>query len=185
LQGLRENLHELIEATHLIGHHYIVLGYLMPEERKTLDDYKRIIESLNTAGQICHKAGVQLAYHGHDFEFAALDGIVPYDLILKETSPALLKMELDLYWMTKAGRSPQKYFAAHPRRFALVHVKDMDRSPRRFFTEAGRGVIDFKTLLPQAKRAGVEHFFVEQDETPGSPFDSIRISYDYLSALRW
>ncbi|HEY9232437.1 MAG TPA: sugar phosphate isomerase/epimerase, partial [Blastocatellia bacterium] len=185
LQGLRQNLDKLLEAAHVIGHRYLVLAYLSAEERKTLDDYKRVIETLNQAGETCHRAGVQLAYHNHDFEFPPLGGVVPYDLMLKETRADLVKMELDLYWITKAGQSPSKYFAAHRGRFALAHVKDMDNTPKRFFTEVGRGVIDFKQLLPQAKKAGVKHFFVEQDETPGPPLDSIKISYDYLHGLRW
>ena len=185
LQGLRGSLDQLLEAAHTVGHRYLVLAYLNANERKTLDDYKGVIESLNKAGETCQKAGVQLAYHNHDFEFVPIDGVVPYDLMLKETSPKMVKMELDLYWITKAGQSPAKYFAAHPGRFALVHVKDMDNTPKKFFTEVGRGVIDYKQLLPQAKKAGVKHFFVEQDETPGSPFDSIKISYDYLHALRF
>ena len=185
LQGLRQNLDKLLEAAHVIGHRYLVLAYLSAEERKTLDDYKRVIETLNQAGETCHRAGVQLAYHNHDFEFPPLGGVVPYDLMLKETRADLVKMELDLYWITKAGQSPSKYFAAHRGRFALVHVKDMDNTPKRFFTEVGRGVIDFKQLLPQAKQAGVKHFFVEQDETPGPPLESIKISYDYLHGLRW
>jgi sugar phosphate isomerase/epimerase len=185
LQGMRQNLDKLIEAAHVVGHRYLVLAYLNADERKSLDDYKGVIESLNKAGEACQKAGVQLAYHNHDFEFPPLDGVVPYNLMLKETDSKLVKMELDLYWITKAGQSATKYFAAHPGRFALVHVKDMDNTPKRFFTEVGRGVIDFKQLLPQAKKAGVKHFFVEQDETPGSPLDSIKISYDYLHGLRW
>jgi sugar phosphate isomerase/epimerase len=184
LQAMRENLDKSIEAAHVIGHRYLVLAYLTPEERKTLDDYKQVIESLNKAGEACQKAGIQLAYHNHDFEFPPIDGVVPYDLMLKETSAKLVKMELDLYWIIKAKQSAAKYFAAHPGRFALAHVKDMDNTPKQFFTEVGRGVIDFKQLLPQAKKAGVKHFFVEQDECPGSPFDSIKISYDYLHGLR-
>jgi sugar phosphate isomerase/epimerase len=185
LQGLRQNLDQLLDAAHTVGHRYLVLAYLNADERKTLDDYKGVIDTLNKAGETCQKAGVQLAYHNHDFEFVPAGGVVPYDLMLKETDPKLVKMELDLYWITKAGQSAAKYFAANPGRFALVHVKDMDNTPKKFFTEVGRGVIDFKQLLPQAKKAGVKHFFVEQDETPGSPFDSIKISYDYLHALRF
>ncbi|HJQ22930.1 MAG TPA: sugar phosphate isomerase/epimerase [Blastocatellia bacterium] len=185
LQGLRQGLDKLLDAAHVIGHRYLVLAYLSADERKTLDDYKGVIETLNQAGETCRRAGVQLAYHNHDFEFPPIGGVVPYDLMLKETRPDLVKMELDLYWITKAGQSASQYFAANRGRFALVHVKDMDNTPKRFFTEVGRGVIDFKQLLPQAKRAGVKHFFVEQDETPGSPLDSIKISYDYLHNLRW
>jgi sugar phosphate isomerase/epimerase len=184
LKAMRQDLSTLIEAAQVIGHRYLVLAYLTPEERKTLDDYKGVIESLNKAGETCQKAGIQLAYHNHDFEFPPIDGVVPYDLMLKETNANLVKMELDLYWITKARQSPASYFAAHPGRFALAHVKDMDNTPKQFFTEVGRGVIDFKQLLPQAKKAGIKHFFVEQDECPGSPLDSIKISYDYLHGLR-
>lgn len=184
LQAMRQDLSKLIDAAHVIGHRYLVLAYLTAEERKSLDDYKGVIESLNKAGETCQKAGIQLAYHNHDFEFPPIDGVVPYDLMLKETNANLVKMELDLYWITKAKQSPASYFAAHPGRFALAHVKDMDNTPKQFFTEVGRGVIDFKQLLPQAKKAGIKHFFVEQDECPGSPLDSIKISYDYLHGLQ-
>lgn len=184
LQQMSQNVDKAIEAAHVIGHRYLVLPYLTAEQRKTLDDYKRVIEVLNKAGEACQKAGIQLAYHNHDFEFPPMDGVVPFDLMLKETNAKLVKIELDLYWITKAGQSPAQYFAAHPGRFVLVHVKDMDNTPKKFFTEVGRGVIDYKQLLPQAKKAGVKHFFVEQDECPGSPLDSIKISYDYLSGLR-
>jgi sugar phosphate isomerase/epimerase len=102
---------------------------------------------------------------------------------LKETDPNLLKLELDLYWIAKAGQDPSKYFAMYPKRFELFHVKDMDNTPKKHFTEVGRGVIDFKAIFRQSKQSGVKHYFVEQDETPGSPFDSIKISYDHLKRM--
>jgi sugar phosphate isomerase/epimerase len=180
LQELRQDAGPLLQAAHTIGHRYLVLGWLAPEDRTTLDDYKRVVETLNRAGARFREAGIQLGYHNHDFEFAALENVVPYDLILQETSPDLVTMELDLYWVAKAGSSAERYLSAHARRFALVHVKDMDRAGR--FTEVGRGVLDFAKLLPLARRAGVRHFFVEQDETPGSPFESIAVSYANLRA---
>ena len=172
-----------VETAKSIGHRYLVLAYLLPNERKTLDDYKRLAERLNRAGEVCRKAGLQMAYHNHNFEFEALDGEIPYDVLLKGTDAKLVKMELDLYWIVKAKQQPETYFARYPNRFRLVHVKDMDNTPKQFFTEVGRGVMDFKRLLAQAKKAGVEHYFVEQDECPGSPLDSIQISFDYLHRL--
>lgn len=172
-----------VETAKAIGHRYLVLAYLLPNERKTLDDYKRLAETLNRAGDVCRKAGLQMAYHNHNFEFDALDGEIPYDVLLKATDAKLVKMELDLYWITKARQQPETYFARYPNRFRLVHVKDMDNTPKQFFTEVGRGVMDYKRLLAQARKAGVEHYFVEQDECPGSPLDSIQISFDYLHRL--
>jgi sugar phosphate isomerase/epimerase len=181
---LRDGLEAAIEAARIIGHRYLVCGYVPAEERRSLDDYKRLAELLNRSGERARRAGVQLGYHNHDFEFAPLEGRLPYDLILAEADARLVRMEMDLYWITKAGHSPQAYFRRHPGRFQLLHVKDMDRTPRRFFTEVGRGVIDFKGIFAEAGRAGVRHYFVEQDETPGSPFSSIEISLNYLRQLK-
>jgi sugar phosphate isomerase/epimerase len=182
---LRGNLEGAIDAAHTIGHQYLVCGYLPAEERRSLDDYKRFVDLLNSAGERANKAGIQFGYHNHDFEFAAADGRVPYEILLAGTDPRLVKMELDLYWITKAGQDPLKYFSTYPGRFPLVHVKDMDGTPRHFFTEVGQGTIDFKKIFAAAQKAGVKHYFVEQDETPASPFSSIKLSIDYLKQLQF
>ena len=89
-------------------------------------------------------------------------------------------MELDLYWVTKAGHDPVEIFDQHPGRFPLWHVKDMDKTPEHSFTEVGNGTIDFKRIFKSADKAGLKYFFVEQDKCPGSPFDSITQSYNYI-----
>ncbi|HWT02492.1 MAG TPA: sugar phosphate isomerase/epimerase [Pyrinomonadaceae bacterium] len=185
LDALRGNLDEMIEAAHVIGHKYVLVAWLPDEERRSLDDYRRHADLFNRAGEQLKKAGVQFAYHNHDFEFTPLDGQLPYDLLLERTDPGLVKLELDLYWIAKGGADPLKYFAKQPGRFHLLHVKDMDATPRKYFTEVGRGVIDFKSIFARAGKAGVRHYFVEQDETPGSPFDSLKISMDYLRRLEF
>lgn len=185
---LRGNLQEAIEAAQIIGHQYLVCGYLPAEERTSLDDYKRFIDLLNGSGERMKRVGIELGYHNHDFEFATMVGgesRLPYDLILAGTDPQMVKMEMDLYWITKAGQNPLKYFSAYPGRFPLVHVKDMDSTPRHFFTEVGQGTIDFKKIFAAAQKAGVKHYFVEQDETPASPFSSIKLSIDYLKRLEF
>lgn len=174
-----------LEVSQTIGHDYLILAYLMPNERKSLDDYKRLTELLNSAGADCKKAGIQFGYHNHDFEFETMQGEMPFDHLLKHTDAKLVKIELDLYWIEKAKQSWASYFNSYPGRFELLHVKDMDSTPKEFFTEVGRGKIDFKAIFAQAKKAGVKHYFVEQDQTPASPFDSIQVSYDYLSKLKF
>jgi sugar phosphate isomerase/epimerase len=183
--GLRGNLEQTIDAAKTIGHQYVVCAYLLPDERKSLDDYKRLIELFNAAGERLKKAGLEFCYHNHDFEFTPIDNKIPYDLILSGTDPKTVRMELDLYWIIKAGQSPLKYFSAYPGRFPLVHVKDMDATPKRFFTEVGRGTINFKEIFADSDKAGIKHYFVEQDETPGSPFESIKLSIDYLKRLEF
>lgn len=185
LAALRGDLRETIDAAKVIGHQYLICAYLAAEERKSLDDYKKIIDLFNRAGEQVQKAGLQFGYHNHDFEFVPMDGKIPYDLILAETDAKAVKLELDLYWIIKAGQNPLHYFSNHPGRFPLVHVKDMDATPKRYFTEVGRGVIDFKEIFASAGKAGIKHYFVEQDETPGSPFTSIKTSIDYLKQLEY
>ncbi|HEX8506115.1 MAG TPA: sugar phosphate isomerase/epimerase [Hymenobacter sp.] len=161
------------------GVKYMVCAYLSEAERGGLDHYKYVADQLNKAGERCQKAGIQLCYHNHDFEFVAQDGQLPFDLLLA-TDKKLVKMELDLYWVTKAGKDPVALFQQHPGRFPLWHVKDMDKTEKKFFTEVGNGSIDFKKIFAQAKLAGMEYFFVEQDSTPGSPFDSVTQSMAYI-----
>jgi len=183
--ALRGNLEEAIEAAQAIGHQYLVCGYISAEERRSLDDYKKLVDLFNSAGERLNKAGIQFGYHNHDFEFMPMEGRLPYDIILAGTDRQLVKMEMDFYRITKAGQNPLKYFSAHPGRFPLVHIKDMDDTPRHFFTEVGQGTIDFKKICAAAQKAGIKHYFVEQDETPVSPFSSIKLSMDYLKRLEF
>ncbi len=160
-----------------VGVKYMVCAYLSAEERGGLDHYKQLADQFNTAGEKCKKSGMQFCYHNHDFEFEEKDGQLPYNILLNNTNKDLVKMELDLYWATKAKHDPIELFNAHPGRFPLWHVKDMDNTPKQAFTEVGNGVIDFKKIFEQANKAGLKYFFVEQDITPGSPFDSITKKY--------
>lgn len=163
-----------------VGVKYMVCAWLAPSERGALDHYKQLAGHLNKAGETCKKSGIQLCYHNHDFEFEKQNNQFPYDVLLNETDKDLVKMEIDLYWVNKAGQDPIKLFNEHPGRFPLWHVKDMDKTPQHNFTEVGNGVIDFKSIFKMADKAGMKYFFVEQDQTPGSPFDSITKSITYI-----
>jgi sugar phosphate isomerase/epimerase len=185
LNVIRSDWPKALETAKAIGHKYLVLAWLAPEERTSIDQYGKLAELLNSAGQAARSQGIQLAYHNHDFEFVKIDGVVPYDLLLEKTDPKNVQIELDLYWTAKAGADPFQYFAKYPGRFPLVHVKDMDSTEKKFFTEVGKGTIDFAKIFAKSGQAGIKHYFVEQDQTPGSPFDSIKISIDYLRKLQF
>lgn len=159
---------------------YMVCAYLSDSERGGLDHYKFIAEEFNKAGEICKKAGIQFCYHNHAFEFDKQNDQYPYDILLNQTDKDLVKMEMDLYWISKAGMDAVKMFNEHPGRFPLWHVKDMDNTAEKAFTEVGNGTIDFKNIFKHANEAGMKYFFVEQDKTPGDPFDSITKSYRYI-----
>ncbi len=175
-------LHEwdkAIEDAAEVGIKYMVCAWLSETERKGLDHYKYIADQLNIAGEKCKKAGIQLCYHNHDFEFIKQDDKYPYDVLLASDKD-LVKFEMDLYWMKKAGQDPMKYFNEHPGRFPLWHIKDMDNTSEHSFTEVGNGIIDFKEIFKHKEKAGMKYFFVEQDKCPGSPFDSITQSISYI-----
>ena len=162
------------------GIKYMVCAYLSAAERGNLEHYKYIADQFNKAGERCKKAGIQFCYHNHDFEFEKQDDTYPYDILLQQTDKDLVKMEIDLYWIAKAGQDPLAMFEAHPGRFPLWHVKDMDNTAAHAFTEVGNGTINFKNIFAHKAKAGLQYFFVEQDKTPASPFDSISKSISYI-----
>ncbi len=184
LKDLRENLDKAVETTQAVGHKLVICPFVVPEERRKLDDYKAHAAVLNKAAAAFKKVGIEFGYHNHDFEFTPLEGKLPMDLLLAETDPKLVKLELDLYWLTKAKQDPLAFIAKHPGRSIAFHIKDMDKG-KETFTEVGRGRIDFKPLLAKANQAGAKYFFVEQDQCPGAPLDSIKVSFDYLKNLNF
>ena len=162
-----------------VGIKYMVCAYLSDVERGNLDHYKYVADQLNIAGERCKKSGIQLCYHNHNFEFEKQGDTYPYD-ILMATDKDLVKMEMDIYWVKKAAQDPIALFNKHPGRFPLWHVKDMDNTAAKDFTEVGNGIIDFKEIFKHKNKAGMKYFFVEQDKCPGSPFDSITKSINYI-----
>ena len=171
-----------VDEASMIGLKYMVCAYLSIPERGNLDHYKKVAADLNVAGERCRKSGIQLCYHNHDFEFKEQDGKLPYEILLGSTDKNLVKMEMDMYWVSKAGQDPVALLNQHPGRFPLWHLKDMDKTPERAFTEVGNGTIDFKRIFKHAKKAGLKYFFVEEDKTPGDPFDSIETSIKYVKS---
>lgn len=180
--ALVERADEVLEAAAELGHRYLVVAWIDERERATLDGWRRVAEELNRIGERCRAAGVQFAYHNHDFEFVPIEGQVPYDLLLAETDPELVRLEIDLYWMTRGGHDPVDYLARHPGRVPLVHVKDSAGPPAHDMVDVGRGVIDFRRIFERSEPAGIRHFFVEHDH-PADPLATIRASYRYLSRL--
>lgn len=168
----------------VVGQKYMVCAFLFPDERKTLDQYKKHVELFNKSAEICKQHGIQFCYHNHDFEFQPIDGQLPYDLLMKETDPKLVKLELDLYWATKAGKDPVELFKQQPGRFPMWHVKDMEKTAEGAFAEVGTGSINFQRIFDAAKTAGLQHYFVEQDVCKRPPLESIQISFQNLKKIK-
>jgi sugar phosphate isomerase/epimerase len=171
-----------LEDAHVIGQSFIICPSIDEKLRNESDGWKRAGETFNRAGEASKKAGIQFGYHNHNFEFRPENGKLPYDVLLAETDPNLVKMEMDLFWITKGGQDPLRYFDRYPGRFPLVHVKDMKKDGE--MTEVGSGSIDFKGIFAHSAKAGIQHYFVEHDQ-PKSPLDSSRTSFEYLERLRF
>jgi sugar phosphate isomerase/epimerase len=178
MRNLRENMQQLVDEAAEGGIPYLVCANI---PTGSLDEIKSSVEVLNKTGEACKKAGITFAYHNHDMEFKTVEGKIPYHVMLSETTPDTLKMELDLCWTTKAGVDPVELFRNHPGRFELWHVKDIDKDmtgPQ----PVGTGIINFKQIFANADVAGMKHFFVEHD-MPADPFASITTSFNYLDKM--
>jgi sugar phosphate isomerase/epimerase len=180
VQGKTDDLQSYIEAANITGMSYVVCPSINGEVLKSADQFKIVADKMNKAAELCKASGLKLGYHNHNFEWKPVDGTTFYNTLLKETDPALVHMEMDIYWVVRAGQDPVKLFQAHPGRFALCHLKDMDKTNPNLNTEIGKGSIDFKTILSYSKLAGLEHFIVEQENYINiEPMASIKESCDY------
>jgi sugar phosphate isomerase/epimerase len=198
----------LFAQAHALGAKYAVSSILLPFNeafqmselvRKlsalTLDDFKRMAALANNIGRKAKDAGLQYAYHNHNFEFKDYGGQTGYDLLLKETDPELVKLELDCGWMTVGGQDPVAYFKKYPDRYRLFHAKDfvalkpssnsLDPSLHPAITEVGSGKIDWPALVAAAKAAGVQYYYVDHDPpfAGKTAFEAAKIDYDYLQPI--
>jgi sugar phosphate isomerase/epimerase len=172
-----------VEDAAKMGQKYMTVAFLLPDERKSLNDYKKVSDILNKAGEITAKYGITMAYHNHDFEFIPLEGQVPMDVLLKNTQADLVKFELDIYWIKKAGLDPIQFFKQNKGRVPLWHVKDMEKESGDF-APVGDGVIDWMAIFKEEKTAGLTHFFVEQDNHKyGTPLENIEKSLKWLRSF--
>ena len=149
------------------------------------EDVRKLAKQLDAAGAVLAKNGMTLSYHNHAHEFLRFGDATVLDYIYKATNPAHLKAELDTYWVQFGGGDPASWIEKVSGRIPLLHLKDylFLNEGKPAFSEIGNGVLDWKRILAAAAKAGTEWLIVEQDTCPGDPFDSIKISFDYLQAL--
>ncbi|GJM14572.1 MAG: sugar phosphate isomerase [Pseudohongiella sp.] len=178
---LRADMNAELDYAAEVGQRLIIVPFLTPDERE-IDMYHGHAEFLNRLGEACRSRGMIAAYHNHDFEFLDQGGQRGFDILLNETEPDLVSIELDLYWAVHAGVNPTDCLLEHPGRYKAFHVKD--RTTAGDMVDVGRGDIDFAEIFSFADVGGVEHFFVEHDR-PSSQFDSVAFSYDSVKAIRY
>lgn len=188
-----ENADQMIADVKAAGFKYFVIPvppmghFKYDAESQTMnmsEDLEMLAGVLNTLGQKCTEAGLELLYHNHDFEFKPnSQGIVPIDYFLENCDPEHVNFQLDLFWITKAGADPLAYFEKYPGRFKMWHVKDMDEQGR--FAPVGMGSIDFENILEHKSQSGMEYYIVEQDRTFDGmqPMEAITISHKNLKEI--
>jgi sugar phosphate isomerase/epimerase len=197
LATITNKLPQTLEASHTIGHRFIVMPYLDDATRAQTDIYKKVADTLNKAGEQAQKAGIQIAYHNHNFEFIPANGTTPFDQMMAAFDPKLVKVELDLCWTTSTKQDPVAIFRKYPGRFPMVHVKGLKKVPAEGALApiaqvlpdvcdvgAPGDVVDWKAIFAQSSVAGIQHYFVEHDQ-PANALDSLKNSYAYLQGLRF
>lgn len=219
LPDLMSKFQEMIELAHLFGQEFMIVtvpwvddpSRFKPDPAQgqfalflaiisglTLDDWKWNAEQFNKIGEQVKKAGLQLGYHNHNFEWRSYGGVTGYDEFLRLTEPGLVKLELDCGWATVAGQDPAAYLTKYPDRYALLHIKDFRRgfTPRTTLmgkdygapvgTELGRGAIDYRGIFAAAEKATIRAQFVEQEPpfTEMSALEAIKVDYEYVKNLK-
>lgn len=197
LETLETRMDKLAEAADTLGFSYVGLPAIPDTERKSLDAYKRMADRFNKIGAAAKKYGLKFSYHNHGYGLQDLQGQVPLYVLLDATDPALVFLEMDIYWTTAGGMNPIDLLKKYPQRYHLMHVKDMKELKRfagdggdasqwialfPFMASAGEGILDLPGIIAQAKKSGVKHFFVEQDMV-ANPEIALKKSIDYLKRL--
>ena len=180
--GVDEKWQQTMEEAAESGQEYLICSS-MPSSGQTLDNYKRTADIFNKNGEECRKLNLKFGYHNHDYEFDKVDGQILYDVLMDNTDPKFVFMELDLGWVIASGQDPFNYFSRYPGRFPLWHLKDMNLQKKES-TEFGKGGLDIVKILQHQKASGLKYFFIEQEEYAQNPFESMKYNMDYLERIR-
>ncbi len=161
-----------IQAHKDAGMKYLVVAWIPTP--KTLADLQAYCDYFNQIGEKCNAAGLRFGYHNHNFEFNEVEGELMYDYMLKNTDPAKVFFQMDVYWTVMGQKAPVDYFNAYPGRFEILHIKDSK--------ELGQsGMVGFDAIYNNADKAGTKYMVVEVERYTGTPLEGAKESYDYLS----
>jgi sugar phosphate isomerase/epimerase len=195
LSSLQNNMEQLAEGAHELGAMYVILPSY--ETQPNLDAYKRLADKFNDIGAHAQKLGIRFAFHNHGNGLKEMEGKIPLELIIEQTDPKSVYLQMDIYWTTAGGIDPSTLLDKYPGRYRLIHLKDMTKQARfsgdggdpkqwielwPFMADAGSGVLDLKKIITHAKKSGVEHFILERDMVP-DPDVALVKSYKYLSQI--
>jgi len=182
-----------VEYAQGLGLQYLVCPMLPEDQKLSLDGFRKAAAYFNQWGEDCRKAGIQFVFHNHCYEFKPIDGSNGWTVLMKETDPKLVKLELDLFWLVTGGQNPAEMLKMHADRAVLVHLKDrvadaptsfiVNDAATSYCTELGKGTIPWPALLEQARRQGIHYAYLDQDETRIPVEQSMKESRAYLRSL--
>lgn len=168
-----------------LGHRYLIVASLPISGERTVDDYRRWADRLNEAGKRARERDMWIGFHNHANDFARIGSVVPYDVLVERTDPSIVRMQLDTGNIAMAGLDPQEYMKRFGSRYWSFHIKDVPQLGASHDTELGKGAIDFPRLLARIENIDEKHLFVEQETYPGTPLESMRRDYLYISTLEY
>lgn len=186
-EGKLDFWQKCIEAANIMGSKYVTIPWLDPNQRGA-DTLPKLVELVNKAAELTKAAGLKLAYHNHDFEFAKpANGKSMIQTLLDSTDPSLVDFELDLYWSSFMDENAVEWFKKYPGRFTMWHVKDMtiNKEGKKESTQVGDGTIDFTSIFAHRKLAGLKYAFVEQEAYTMPEEDCIKKSIAYMKKKKW
>jgi sugar phosphate isomerase/epimerase len=185
-------LESKLDYAHDLGLKYMVCPMLPKEQWTTLAGFRQAADLFNRVGEGARSRGMEFVFHNHDYDFRPIEGSNGFSELMRHTDPALVKLELDIYWLAQAGQDPLAILKDHADRARLIHMKDrLPNSPISYdmekssehFTELGKGTLDWRAILLQARKQGIQYAFLDQDETSLPVPESMKISRAYLRTL--
>lgn len=186
IELLAIELDKVLDEHEFLGNRNIVMPWLNADRRTCANDWKQVARIMEKAGKQCVKRGFTLSHHNHDFEFKWYDGKTAWDILLENTDPAHVKVELDVFWARFAGFCPACFIRQLGERMLMVHLKDLQpHDPYPRFENVGRGILDFPAIVAAARKAHVKAYILEQDDCYDGqdPFDAMKVGYRNLQKM--
>lgn len=179
----RDHLEEIIDYNKTLGCEICGIGAMPGESRESSEALSEFIAGINKAGKLLRKEGLYLGYHNHAFEFAKLDGKLIMDRLIEETDPEAVKFIVDTFWLQTGGKDPAGFISKLGDRAMAIHFKDLKANSDNTteMAEVGEGNLDWDGIIKACDEAGAVWALVEQDVCKRSPFESLKMSYDFLT----
>lgn len=175
-----------VEDAKLVGQRYLISPWTDDADRKDYDTYRAFCDKLNAAGEYGKTMNLRFGYHNHWFEFDKIGNEMMYDILLKNTDADNVCMELDVCWVTYAKQNPVEWFKKYPKRFELLHMKDMEDGAETIADASciiGKGVVDFEDIIANAAKGGVKMYIVELEKYEKSSVEDVKVCYKNLRKL--